>query len=553
LTLVDATENQRLRAALRDLVAVSTIPAAWVGREPPTIATGLVDALVGSLRLDFAFVRLRDPSTGVVVDATRGDAWTDFDAWLPDRDVWEKATIPDVGHPRVGYTGLVVPIGFHSEGGLVAVSSRRADFPTETDQLLISVAANQAAMAFQSARLAEERRDIADALRHSRDELEMIVAERTAELRRASGELQTIIDASPIGIVLFRSDFTVQRWNAAFERIFGWSAEELAHRPSLLVDEVDDGWSPVLEALEKASGPFRMEIRMQRKDRSEFDAAVACAPLTDGSGHSAGFVANIGDVSDRKDAEASLRKAQAELAHVTRVMTLGELAASIAHEINQPLTAIIADAAVLLNLLARPHPDIAMARQVLTEIMADGHRAGSVIKRLRQLATKADPHRAVLDLNAVIREVASLVDTEIQRHGATLRLVLAPELPFVYGDRVQLQQVLINLVMNGLEAMDPVKDRARRLTIRSEASDAATIRVAVHDAGIGIDPEQADRMFDAFFTTKSTGMGMGLSISRTIIEGHGGRLWASPNSNVGATVQFELPDAKQPVVFAPRA
>jgi hypothetical protein len=152
---VDATENQRLRAALRDLVAVSTIPATWVGREPPTIATGLADALVGSLRLDFAFVRLRDPITGVVVDASRGDAWTDFAAWLRDHDVWEKVTVSDVGHPRGGYTGLVLPVGVHSEGGLVSVASRRADFPTETDQLLISVAANQAAMAFQSARLAE--------------------------------------------------------------------------------------------------------------------------------------------------------------------------------------------------------------------------------------------------------------------------------------------------------------------------------------------------------------------------------------------------------------
>ncbi|HVE36297.1 MAG TPA: ATP-binding protein [Gemmatimonadaceae bacterium] len=541
---MDATENQRLRAALRDLVAVSTIPATWVGREPPTIATGLADALVGSLRLDFAFVRLRDPITGVVVDASRGDAWTDFAAWLRDHDVWEKVTVSDVGHPRGGYTGLVLPVGVHSEGGLVSVASRRADFPTETDQLLISVAANQAAMAFQSARLAEERRDIADALRHSRDELEMTVAERTAELHRATTELQTILDASPVGIVLFRADFTVQRWNAAFERLFGWSADELARRPSLLADEIDDGWSPVLDALEKAAAPFRMEIRMQRKDRSEFDASVACAPLTHDDGSPAGFVANIGDISDRKTAEASLQKTRAELVHVTRVMTLGELAASIAHEINQPLTAIIADASVCLNLLSRPVPDLAMVRQVLTEVLAGGHRAGNVIKRLRELATKADPHRTLVDLNAVIREVAALVGSEVQRHDATLRLTLAPHLPLVYSDRVQLQQVLINLVMNGLEAMDAVTDRPRRLTIGSEAIHTASVRVAVHDVGVGIDPQQADRMFDAFFTTKSSGMGMGLSISRSIIEGHGGRLWATPNAKVGATLQFELPAAK---------
>ena len=540
---MDATENQRLRTALRDLVAVSTIPATWVGREPPTIAAGLADALVGSLRLDFAFVRLRDPSSGIVVDATRGDAWTDFADWLREQDVWDKIALPDVGHPGDGVTGLVLPVGLHGERGLVAVASRRADFPTETDQLLVSVAANQAAMAFQNARLAEDRRDVAEALRHSRDELELIVAERTTELRRATTELQTILDASPVGIVLFRRDLTVQRCNAAFEGLFGWTAEELVRRPSLLADEIDDGWAPVLESLDRAAGSFRMEIRMRRKDGSEFDASVACAPLTSESGYPAGFVANIGDISDRKRAEASLRKTQDELAHVTRVMTLGELAASIAHEINQPLTAIIADASVSLNLLSRPYPDLAMVRQVLTEIRADGHRAGNVINRLRQLATKGEPHRAVLDMNAVIGEVARLVDGEIQKHGAALRVVLASGLPPVYADRIQLQQVLINLVMNGLEAMDAITDRQRRLTIRSESKAGTMVRVSVHDVGVGIEPESVDRMFDAFFTTKSSGMGMGLSISRSIIEGHDGRLWASRNPKYGATFHFELPAA----------
>lgn len=529
---------------MRDLVAVSTIPATWVGREPPTIAAGLADALVGSLRLDFAFVRLRDPSTGTTADAARGDAWPDFDDWLRQQDVWDKVAVPDVGHPGEGVTGLVLPVGPHGEGGLVAVASRRADFPTDTDQLLVSVAANQAAMAFQNARLAEERRDAAEALRHSRDELELIVAERTEELRQATAELQTILDASPIGIVLFRRDFTVQRCNAAFERIFGWTSEELTRRPGLLAGDTD-GWAPVLDALDKAAGPFRMEIRMRRKDGTEFDAGVACAPLTTDAGSRAGFVANIGDISDRKRAEASLRKTQDELAHVTRVMTLGELAASIAHEINQPLTAIIADASVSLNLLSRPYPDLAMVRQVLSEILADGHRAGDVIKRLRQLATKADPHRTVLDMNSVIGEVAALVDSEIQKHGATLRVVLASGLPAVSGDRIQLQQVLINLVMNGLEAMDAVTDRPRRLTIRSESKPGPMVRVSVHDVGVGIESESADRMFDAFFTTKPAGMGMGLSISRSIIDGHGGRLWAAANTKCGATVHFELPAAAQ--------
>ncbi len=543
---MDAGENLRLRAALRDLVAVSIVPATWVGRAPPTIAAGLADALVGSLRLEFAFVRLRDPSTGVTVDAHRGDAWADFSEWLREHEVREKATIADVGHPNDGYTGLVFPLGMQGEGGFVAVASRRADFPTETDQLLVSVAANQAAMAFQNARLAEDRRDATNALRHSRDELEMIVAERTAELRRATGELHTILDASPVGIVLFGPDLTVQRCNAAFERMFGWTFEELAHHPGILANEMDDGWGPILHTLETASGPVRTEIRLRRKDGTEFDADVACAPLTGESGVRVGFVANIGDVSDRKRAEASLRKTQDELAHVARVMTLGELAASIAHEINQPLTAIVANASVSLNLLSRPAPPLTMVRQVLTEIVADGHRAGDVMKRLRQLATKSGQHRARFDVNAIIREVVSLVDSEIQRHGAVARIVLAADLPSVYCDRVQLQQVLINLVMNALEAMDPVTDRRPQLTLRSVAHDDKTVRVSVQDTGVGIDAASADRLFDAFFTTKPAGMGMGLSISRSIVEEHGGRLWATPNPKFGATFQFELPASDPP-------
>jgi len=540
---VNATENQRLRAALRDLVAVSTIPASWVGKDPPIIAAGLADALVGSLRLDFAFIRLREPTTGVTVGTTRGDAWTDFTAWLRDHTISESAVIADVGRQRGEYTGLVVPIGWSGESGLVAVASRRADFPTAADHVLVSVAANQAAMAFHNARLAEERRDATNALRTSRDELELLVAARTAELRRASGELQTILNASPVGIVLFGSDLTVQRCNASFERMFGWTFEELVNRPGLLANETDDGWGPVLQALKTAAGPFRTEIRMRRKDGSEFDADVACAPLNTESGVPAGFVANIGDVSDRKRAEASLRKTQDELAHVARVMTLGELAASIAHEINQPLTAIVANASVSLNLLSRPTQQVAMVRQVLTEIMADGHRAGDVIKRLRQLATKSEPHRTRLDMNAVIREVVGLVDSEIQRHNAAVRVVLAPDLPPVYCDRVQLQQVLINLVMNGLEAMDRVSDRRRQLTVRSVPREGRNVRVSVQDAGTGIDARSADQLFDAFFTTKSGGMGMGLSISRSIIEEHGGRLWAAPNPRFGATFHFELPAA----------
>jgi C4-dicarboxylate-specific signal transduction histidine kinase len=253
------------------------------------------------------------------------------------------------------------------------------------------------------------------------------------------------------------------------------------------------------------------------------------------------FVGAVMDVTERKRAEQALHRSQAELAHVSRVTTLGELLASIAHETNQPLTAIVADASASLNRLAAVDPDLEEVRDALNAIVAEGHRAGDVIQRIRQLATKTDPCRAPLDLNDVIRGVVPLIVAEVRHHQVSLRVELAPTLPSVLGDRVQVQQVIINLVINGIEAMAPVADRTRELVIRSRPHDGDEVLVAVEDAGIGIDVTNVDRLFDAFFTTKPAGMGMGLSISRSIIDGHGGRLWATPNPTHGATFQFTLP------------
>src|SRR5437773_9923824 len=204
-------EIRRLRTALRDLVALSAIPAAWVGREPPAIAAGLADVLVGSLHLDFAFVRLCDPNGGAAVDVTRGNAWKSFPQWRHQHlavigQVSRKEFIPDVGGGVEPCRGIVIPVGVSAEGGLVAAACDRSDFPTEIDQLLLSVAANHAATAFQSARLIHERRRAEEELRQARDGLELKVTERAGELRQTSAELQTILDASPVGIVLFGRD-----------------------------------------------------------------------------------------------------------------------------------------------------------------------------------------------------------------------------------------------------------------------------------------------------------------------------------------------------------
>ena len=214
--------------------------------------------------------------------------------------------------------------------------------------------------------------------------------------------------------------------------------------------------------------------------------------------------------------------------------------ASIAHEVNQPLAAIVADANASLNWLAAARPHLEHVREALEAIVMEGHRAAEVIQRIRQLATKTEPQRARVDVNDVIRDVVPLVRSEMLSHQVSLQVDLAPVSPLVLADRVQLQQVIINLVMNGMEAMASV-DRPRELVIRSRPHEDDQVLVAVQDVGVGIDPDAVDRLFNAFVTTKPDGMGMGLSISRSIIEAHGGRLWATPNAMHGATFHFALP------------
>jgi PAS domain S-box-containing protein len=254
------------------------------------------------------------------------------------------------------------------------------------------------------------------------------------------------------------------------------------------------------------------------------------------------------DITDRKRAEERLRvseqrllDAQMELARVTRVTTLGELTASIAHEVNQPLAAVVANAEACLRWLDRRIPDLDATRRSVEWIIDDGNRASEVIRRVRALANKTDIEKAPLDINDITREVIALVQRELTSHQVSLRMKLAPALPRVLGDRVQLQQVIINLVMNGIEAMRSVTDRPPELVILSRQDETQQVLLSVTDCGTGISAENADRLFNPFFTTKSGGMGMGLSICRSIIEAHDGRLWASANVPDGATFQFTLP------------
>jgi len=244
--------------------------------------------------------------------------------------------------------------------------------------------------------------------------------------------------------------------------------------------------------------------------------------------------------AERSRAEHALHEVQSELARVARVMIMGELTASIAHEINQPLAAVVANANACFRWLANPTPNLDEARDAISRIVRDGNRASDVIRRIRALVQKGDTEKTLLDINEVIQEVVSLTHSEIQKSGVVLKMNLAASLPCVSGDRIQLQQVILNLVMNGIEAMNTVTDRPREMIIRSSAHESDKVLVAVQDSGVGIDSQNLDKIFDSFYTTKSQGMGMGLAISRSIVENHGGRLWAVPNDGHGATFQFTL-------------
>jgi C4-dicarboxylate-specific signal transduction histidine kinase len=238
-------------------------------------------------------------------------------------------------------------------------------------------------------------------------------------------------------------------------------------------------------------------------------------------------------------AERALQAAQAELAHVTRVTTLGEMSASIAHEVNQPLAAIVTNAEAGLRWLGRDVPDLKEARTAVGNVVKDAHRAGEVIHRIRNFSKKADPQMTRLDINDVVEEAVTLVQHEALRHGMAVRFDLASGLPPVRGDRIQLQQVIVNLAVNGMEAMATV-DRERMLIVRTQRHQSKGVLVAIEDAGVGIEPENVNRVFNAFHTTKPAGLGMGLSICRSIIEAHGGQLWASPNTGPGMTFQFMI-------------
>jgi PAS domain S-box-containing protein len=370
-----------------------------------------------------------------------------------------------------------------------------------------------------------------------------------AEAREREAKVRRLIDSNIIGIFVWDFDGRVVEANDAFLRMLRYGRDDLAAGRIRWTDLTPPEWHDVDARLieeNKMTGrlpPFEKEYF--RKDGSRVPVLIGVATFEEGGNQGVAFVL---DLTERKEAEQNLREsdkryreAQVELAHVTRMTTLGELTASIAHEVNQPLAALLANAEACQLWLDRETPDLDGARRSVEWIIKDGNRAGDVIRRVRALLKKSDTQKAPLDVNDVINDSIALVQRELLTYQVSVRMELAPALPVVLADRVQLQQVIINLVINDIEAMQSVTDRPRELTIRTHQDEAHHVLVTLEDSGVGISAADADRLFSAFFTTKSSGMGMGLSICRSIIEAHGGRVWAEPNLPHGAIFHFTVP------------
>jgi C4-dicarboxylate-specific signal transduction histidine kinase len=287
---------------------------------------------------------------------------------------------------------------------------------------------------------------------------------------------------------------------------------------------------------------FTMEARFLRaRDGTYRWHLIRAVPVRDAEGNILRFVGTSTDVHDWRQAQEALRNTQTEFAHVTRVMTMGELTASIAHEVNQPLGAIVTSAAAGARWLATKPPQMDKARRALERIASDGKRAAEVIRRIRALMKRQAPRKEWLDINEAIREVIELAQYQLRRSEILVETRLGHDLPLVRCDRVQLQQVLLNLTINGIEAMNGIKERPRALTLVSGSEESDAVSVEVRDTGTGLDSEHASHLFEPFFTTKAEGLGIGLSISRSILESHGGRLSAAANAPHGTVFYFSLP------------
>ncbi|MGC1414379.1 MAG: PAS domain S-box protein [Candidatus Acidiferrum sp.] len=354
--------------------------------------------------------------------------------------------------------------------------------------------------------------------------------------------LAAVVESSHDAIVSKGLDGIITSWNKGAERLFGYAAEEVVGQNILLIIPPGrrDEEVAIIERLARGEQVDHFETVRMRKDGSLLDVALTISPMRDAAGRIVGASKLARDITERKRSEEALRQAQADLARVNRVTTMGELTASLAHEVNQPIAAAVTNAKTCLRWLTRDQPDLEEARAAAMRIVNDGTRAAEIIKRIRLLFKKGTSERELVDINELIQDMIVLLRGEATQYSVFVRTELGADAPRVMADRVQLQQVLMNLMMNGIDAMKDVRG-TRELAIESRITENDQVLVSVNDTGVGLPRQQSDQVFEAFFTTKPHGTGMGLSISRSIVESHGGRLWAASNSPRGASFCFSLP------------
>ncbi len=700
-----AEKIKALQRSINDLVSVLALPAMWSGREPSHILHVLAETLARMLRLDLVSARFDKGVVEVPVEVTR--IFESGKSVLAPQEICEsvRRCLSDAPNrrsiPNPKGTGdisiLQLPLGLQGEIGIVVVGSERADFPLQTERLVLSVAANQAAIGLQEARLLSEQKRLAaildervaqrtKELAEANEELRREIAERRLaeerlreeekELKRSEGHKAAILNSSldcVIGVDhqgritefniaaertlgYFRSDvigkqladviiplslrekhrtgfarhlatgdsrvldrrvemtalcadgreipvelaitripqegppaftgylrditerkrnedslreahaevaWSEERWRSVFEnsavgvaltdlngrflatnpvyqKMLGYTGEELQKLSIADITHEDyreDNWKLMRELLEGTRRRFEIEKQYRRQDGNLVWVRnhVSIVP---GTARGPEFLmAIVEDITDRKN----LNQARSELAKVARITSLGALTASIAHEVSQPLAGIVTNASTCHRMLTANPPNIEGARETTRRTIRDGNRASEIINRLRALFARKDFTAEPVDLAEITREVIAFTVSELQRNRVVLRSELDDKLPLISGDRVQLQQVILNLLRNASDAMSKIEERPRELLIRTQADGEDRVRLTVRDAGVGFDPKAMERLFEAFYTTKDGGMGIGLSVSQSIIERHRGQLWASLNDGPGATFSFSIP------------
>lgn len=513
-----AADVRALQRCINDLVSVVTLPVLWAGASPEKIVTLLLETLSGMLDLDFVYARIGSPDgppTAILHAVPTLDLPSDLreqlNDWFEDNAQRWAPRRADVG----GIDLALVPLrlGLLTEAGLLVAACRRPDFPRQTESLLLTVAANQAAIALQEARASE------------------------LSLQRMIETIPGMLwSATPDGMIDYCNGRLLEYAGFAPHEVMGTDWIKLLHPDD--VPRTAQIWQECV----KTGAPYRVHVRtFFAADRTYRWCVTDALPLYDEQGNILKWYGTVVDMHDWRQAQEELRATQAELAYMARVMTLGELTASIAHELNQPLAGIVTNSSTCLRMLAGDPPNVTGASETVRRTIRDANRASDVIKRLRALFARKDIAAEAVDLNEAVREVLALCNADLERNRIILRLDFAKDLPPVSGDRVQLQQVILNLIGNASDAMTSVQDRPRELLIRTELETPGSVRVTVQDTGVGFEPEDAEKMFVAFHTTKTGGMGIGLSVSRSIIQSHQGELWATVNAGHGASFAFRIP------------